>query len=452
MHELPQLGKLERAYPTELVVIGVQSPKYPAEADPDTLRHAVQRYGIQHPVVNDPELRVWSDYAVNAWPTLVFISPDGRVIGRHAGEATFDALDPVMAQLIQEYEKAGTLWRGRVDIDVETSQREMDELSYPGKVLATAQAIFIADSGHHRIVVAGADGAVQTVIGDGESGPRDGDFRSARFNRPQGMALDDAGGTLYVADSENHTIRAVDLQARRVRTIAGTGEQARQVVRSGPADGTALSSPWDLVYLDGVLYIAMAGLHQIWTLDLAAVTVSVWAGTGHEAIRDGSRDTAWLAQPMGLARRGRELYVACAETQAVRRIDVDGGAVSTLVGDGLFAFGDEDGPAGAARLQHVQDVAIASRVVYIADTYNNKIKALDLAASRVVTYLGSGRRGALDGPGENARFGGPSGLSIHDGTLYIADTNNHAIRTADFESGHVRPFQLRGLPSTVSSD
>jgi hypothetical protein len=195
----------------------------------------------------------------------------------------------------------------------------------------------------------------------------------------------------------------------------------------------------------------MAGLHQVWSLDLASEMVGVWAGTGHEGIRDSARQTAWLAQPMGLSLQGRELYVSCAESQAVRRIDLETGSVTTLAGEGLFVFGDEDGPAASARLQHNQAVAASYEGLYIADTYNNKIKRLDLSTGEVRTCAGSGRRGDLDGPGENARFDEPAGLSIHEGTLYVADTNNHLIRAVDLESGHVRTLQLRGWEAASSS-
>lgn len=447
MHELPQLGKLERKYRRELVILGVESPKYPAEAIPQNLAHAVARYEVEHPVVEDPDLVVWDSYAVNAWPTLIFVSPTGEVIGKHAGEATFEALDEVIAGLIQEYERDGSLSREPLELAVRKEQRPWDQLAYPGKVLVTEDTIYVADSGHNRIVVADREGQARQVIGSGEAGFEDGNVHQARFHRPQGMAYDHRGHTLYVADSENHAIRAVDLQQGRVSSVAGTGNQARSAVRSGPALQTALSSPWD-VALDeaGSLFIAMAGTHQIWLLE--GDSVQVWAGTGHEALRDGSRHSAWLAQPMGLSLRNGTLYVACAEAQAVRRIEVASGEVETMVGQGLFEFGDQDGPATTARLQHNQDVASAGDSVFIADTYNNKIKRIDETTSETHTYAGSGLPGVLDGPGENARFDEPAGLTLFGETLYIADTNNHLVRSIDLGSGHVNTLSIIGLDST----
>jgi DNA-binding beta-propeller fold protein YncE len=275
----------------------------------------------------------------------------------------------------------------------------------------------------------------------------DGSFQSSTFRSPQGMALDSDENTLFVADSENHAIRAVDRAARAVQTVAGTGEQLRRLARFGPARETSLSSPWDLALVGGALYIAMAGTHQVWTFRPDAESVAVWAGTGHEGIRDGTRQNAWLAQPMGIAPGAGAVYAACAETQAVRRIDLERDAVATVVGQGLFVWGEVDGPAATALFQHNQGVAVDANLAYVADTYNNRIRRIDLRAGQVVTLAGSGRVGLLDGPPANARFNQPSGLAVHSGTLYIADTNNHAIRTIDLDSGHVATLTLTNLRS-----
>lgn len=439
------MRKLEVKYRDELVVLGVQSPKYTAEGDPDNLRKAVQRLEIEHPVLNDPEFRVWDAYAIRAWPTLVFISPEGKVIGQHAGEAEFEALDRVVAEMVREYGAVGALDAVEARPAVDSFSRPLSELSFPGRVLATGDRLFIADSGHNRVLVSDLEGAVKDVIGTGEPGLQDGDYTSATFHAPQGMALDSERDLLYIADAENHAVRAVNLSARSVLMVGGTGAQARRALRSGPATETRLSSPWDLVLHAGVLYVAMAGTHQVWALDLRAGKVTVWAGTGHEAIGDGPRQSAWFAQPMGLAMDGNRILVACAETQAVRAIHLDSDQVTTLTGRGLFDFGDEDGPADTALLQHPQAVTAVDGIVYVADTYNNKIKALDPRSEEVATWVGSGVGGQLDGPGRNARLDQPQGLSQAGMTMYVADTNNHSVRTVEIESGVVRTLQLTGL-------
>lgn len=437
MHELPQLGKLEEAFRDELAVIGVHSPKYPAEAVPANLRLAVERYGIRHPVVNDPEYRVWDSYAVNAWPTLVFLSPTGEVIGRHAGEATFEALSHVVQELIAEYDRQGTLDRSVPPVTGEAWTKSLERLSFPGKVLATRDRLLVADSGNNRILAMTLQGSIEQIIGSGRAGMQDGDPQSAQFHAPQGMAIDEAAGLLYVADAENHAIRRISLRTGRVDTIAGTGEQAHRAARSGAGADTALSSPWDVALLGQMLFIAMAGTHQIWSLDLASGTAEVWAGTGHEAIRDGARESCWLAQPMGLALSATTLYISCAESQAVRHVDLHTGHVTTVAGGGLFAFGDKDGSRDEALLQHNQAIAVGRNgALYVADTYNNKIKRVDTDGS-IVTLVGSGQAGLLDGPGANARLYEPTGLSILGDSLYVADGNNHAVRLVDLESASI---------------
>jgi hypothetical protein len=439
------LGQLEERYSTEVVVIGIHSPKYTAEKDPTGVRAAVERNRIRHPVLNDPEMQVWDSYAVTAWPTLIFISPDGYVIGLHAGEARVDALAAALDPVIEALDAEGGLDRTPLDLSVSLDRRPASELAFPGKVLATPDRLFVSDSGHNRILIADQQGRVSGVIGSGEEGRDDGQWEAASFRAPQGMALDETGTTLYIADSENHEVRAAHLGNRTVTTVAGTGQQLQRLLRRGPARETSLSSPWDLTFSNGMLFIAMAGTHQVWMLDVAEGTIGVWAGTGHEGIRDGTRETAWLAQPMGIASYGDMIFISCAETQAVRAVRRDEDVVGTVVGQGLFVWGEVDGPAAAALFQHNQGIAAGADSLFVADTYNNRIRHIDRETSAVATLAGSGIPGLLDGPPQGARFNQPGGLARAGGTLYVADTNNHAIRTIDLDSGHVHTLTLSGV-------
>jgi hypothetical protein len=467
----PQLRKLERKYPNEVVVVGVHSPKFPAERETPNLRAAVMRYGIEHPVVNDRDFKVWQQYAGRAWPTLFFIDPEGRVIGRHEGEITFEALDRLVSQMIAEFDQKGLLVHQPLPTRLEKSLERQSPLLFPGKVLADGPhplapspsemergnltplsisdgegqgvrpVLFIADSGHNRLLIANPAGPVQDTIGGAEPGFADGDFSTARFNAPQGMAR--AGDLLYVADLENHAIRQVDLAARAVTTIAGTGEQARAFHTGGPAREVALNSPWALALRGQTLYVAMAGFHQIWALDLAAGTIAPFAGTGHEGLEDGPLLAAWFAQPSALALGADTLYVADAETSAIRAIDLrPGGQVRTVVGEGLFEFGDVDGVGEAARLQHPLGLAYHAGRLYVADSYNNKIKQVDPQTRSATTWLGDGYPGDADGAGTAARFREPSGLSLAGDRLFIADTNNNLIRVADLATGEVSTLNL----------
>ena len=436
MHTFPQLRKIERAYGDKVIVVGIHSPKFPAERETANLREAVLRYRIEHPVVNDRDFAVWQRFGGRAWPTLIFIDPEGRVIGKHEGELPFEQFDPLVGGMLKEFEERGILDPGASPIALEQLREPACTLSFPGKVLVEGDRLFIADSNHHCIHVASLDGAIQQTVGSGAPGLVDGSGETAQFQQPQGMAL--AGGLLYVADTENHAIRAVDLERNQVRTIAGTGAQALQPGTGGPGRDNALSSPWDLA-LDGrTLYIAMAGIHQLWSMDLDAQTVAPFAGTGREGLRDGPLTEACFAQSSGLARLDRHLYVADSEVSAVRDVDLDSRHVTTLVGEDLFVFGDQDGEGEVVRLQHPLGISAYQGTLFIADSYNNKIKRLNPQRRLVSTWLGSGQVGNADGREGAAAFREPGGVSAGDRGLYIADTNNHRIAVADWETGEVR--------------
>ena len=434
MHVFPQLRKIERKYGDRVIVVGVHSPKFPAERETANLREAVLRYRIEHPVVNDRDFAVWNRFGGRAWPTLMFIDPEGRVIGKHEGELPFEQFDPVVAGMLKEFEDRGLLHPSTIAL--EEIREPARTLSFPGKVLAGQNELVIADSNHHRIVCAGFDGAIRRTYGSGMPGFSDGPADTAAFQQPQGMAR--SGSTLYVADTENHAIRSIDLQSGSVTTLAGTGEQALQPGTGGPGRTTRLSSPWDVALAGRVLYIAMAGTHQIWSLDLDHGTVAPFAGTGREGLLDGSKEEAWFAQSSGLTILDGHLYVADSEVSAVRDIDLDTGRVTTLVGEDLFVFGDQDGEGEAVRLQHPLGITGRDRILFVADSYNNKVKRLDPGHRTVTTWLGTGIAGRADGAGRSARFREPGGVCAGAAGLYIADTNNHRIAVADWATGTVR--------------
>ena len=452
----PQLRKIEEKYADELVVIGVHSAKFPNEKYADNVLLAAQRYELKHPIVNDAEFEVWRQYACRAWPTLMFIDPDGKVIGKHEGELPYEAFDTLLASMIAEFDEKGKIDRRNLGLTPPAVAASV--LAFPGKALADGPGnrLFIADTNHNRIVITDLDGQTLATVGSGAEALADGDFASAAFNHPQGMEL--VGETLYVADTENHAIRRVDLAAGTVDTIAGTGEQGHDRRAAGPGRQIALSSPWDLAHHDGTLYIAMAGTHQLWRLSLADGAICPHAGTGGENIDNGPLATATLAQPSGIVvgkdRSGADiLYFADSETSSVRSAGIDPvtGRVATLVGIDLFAFGDRDGVEHHVRLQHPIGIEWHQGELFIADTYNHKIKKVLPLTRSVQTVLGSGAMGLHDGAGGHATFSEPSGLSFavfpngRSPLLYIADTNNHAIRVADLEGDTVRTLEIKGL-------
>ena len=352
IHIIPDLKKLEAKYANQLVVIGVHSAKFQNEKETENIRRIILRYEIEHPVYNDSEYAVWQSYGVRAWPTQVLIDPAGYVIGGISGEGNYDVIDEAIAKTVEEFRKKGELNEEPLKLVLERAKVGDLPLAFPGKIVADANRdrLFIADSNHNRIVVTKLDGTVVETVGTGDDGAADGPFDKATFYRPQGMAL--VGDSLYVADTENHLLRRIDLKTRTVETIAGTGQQSREYFKTGPARTIALNSPWDLQLVGRVLYIAMAGPHQIWKLDLDTNEVSTFAGSGREARLDGALLRSGFAQPSGITTDGKNLYIADSESNIIRGIDIAGGTVETIVGGDLFDFGDVDGSGNDVRLQH----------------------------------------------------------------------------------------------------
>ena len=449
IHIIPDLKKLEQKYPNELVVIGVHSAKFENEKDSDNIRQIILRYEIEHPVVNDADFIIWGRYGVKAWPTQVLIDPAGYIVGAISGEGNYEVIDEAIARTLSEARKRGQLNEQPLKLALERAKTGDLPLAFPGKILADAPSdrLFIADSNHNRIVITRLDGTLLETIGTGAAGPADGLYDRASFYRPQGMALD--GDKLYVADTENHLLRQVDLKARTVKTIAGTGQQSHEDIKTGPAATTGLNSPWDLQLIGRTLYIAMAGPHQIWKLDLDRQEISTFAGSGREARGDGSLTESAFAQPSGLATDGATLYVADSEANIIRAIDLQAGQVRTLAGGNLFDFGDVDGKGDEVRLQHPLGLAVLNGNVLIADTYNHRIKLLDPKTSTVKTFAGTGKRGQTDGA--NGSFYEPGGLSVANGKLYVADTNNHAVRVVDLKTKQVATLMTRGLHPPAAS-
>ncbi|MET7762020.1 NHL domain-containing thioredoxin family protein [Streptomyces sp. NPDC005393] len=394
LHVLDELRELEEKHRDTVVIIGVHSPKFVHEAEHQAVVDAVERYEVHHPVLDDPKLATWKQYAVRAWPTLVVIDPEGYVVAQHAGEGHAHAIETLVGQLEAEHAAKGTLRRG--DGPYVPPEPVPTELRFPGKALLLPGGTFlVSDTTRHQLVELAADGeSVLRRIGTGERGLDDGTAERARFSEPQGLALL-PDGTVAVADTVNHALRRFDPAAGEVTTVAGTGRQWWQgSPTEGPAREVDLSSPWDVAWFADRLWIAMAGVHQLWTYDPEDGTVRAAAGTTNEGLVDGPADQAWFAQPSGLAAAGDRLWIADSETSAVRWVeragegdgDGDGFVVRTAVGTGLFDFGHRDGASEQALLQHPLGVtALPDGSVAVADTYNHALRRFDPATGEVST-------------------------------------------------------------------
>ncbi|MFD6422593.1 NHL domain-containing thioredoxin family protein [Streptomyces sp. NPDC060198] len=415
LHVLDELRELEEKHRDTVVIIGVHSPKFVHEAEHQAVVDAVERYEVHHPVLDDPELATWKQYAVRAWPTLVVIDPEGYVVAQHAGEGHAHAIAKLVDELEAEHAAKGTLRRG--DGPYVAPEPVATHLRFPGKALLLPDGGFlVSDTTRHRLVELEADGeTVRGHYGTGERGFTDGGRDEVRFSEPQGLTvLPD--GRIAVADTVNHALRALDLTTGRTVTLAGTGNQWWQgSATSGPAHEVDLSSPWDVAWFGDRLWIAMAGVHQLWTYDPGAGTVEVAAGTTNEGLVDGPAAEAWFAQPSGLAvsTDGERLWIADSETSALRFVDREG-VVTTAVGTGLFDFGHRDGAADQALFQHPLGVtALPDGSVAVSDTYNNALRRFDPASGEVTTLATDLRE--------------PSDAVLVDGDLVVVESAGHRL-------------------------
>ena len=434
MHILPILRRVEEAFPDEVAVIGVHSPKFAAERKAANVAQAIARYDVRHPVVHDPYMSIWQDYAVRAWPTLAFVSPDGRVIGQTSGEPSPQALLAGVEEMLRQFREEGSVRPG-IPLLAEP-ERPASRLLFPGKIKSAGKGQWlVADAGHHQIVQFDDQGTELARYGSGEAGLMDGDAASARFSSPQGLAADDR--FIWVADTGNHALRRIERTSGHVITIAGDGSRGPILHGSVPAQSVALASPWDVELVDGHVFIANAGTHQLAVYDPASDHLAVAAGTGGENLRDGAAAHALLAQPSGLARHGDGLYFADSETSSIRRLDLISGEVETLVGQGLFDFGAEDGPFDEALLQHALGVAVESDgSVLVADSYNGLIRRLDPSRRTASTIDLGDCADDLCLP-----LAEPAGIAVvGPGRLLLSDTNNHRILEIDLKAKSYRSW------------
>lgn len=506
MHVIPDLKYLEQQFGDKLTVIGIHSAKFQNEKDSENIRAAILRYDIEHPVVNDADFAIWQAFGVKAWPTFVLINPAGIVEGTYSGEGHRFEIAAAIEGLLTKYK--GRINTDKLPIALEKDKTPPTVLSFPGKLAAALlgdedgnyPVLFVSDSGHNRILGLGGMGgnerSILHTVGSGREGFKDGSFEEAEFRHPQGLLYDGhilpdgkLAGILYVADTENHALRKIDFNAKTVTTIAGTGVQGYdRTVKNAPALQTPLASPWDLAFYpdDKHIVIAMAGLHQLWSYDIAAKTVSVIAGNGNESIDDGEYPSNSLSQPSGLsawrgggephfnleitgfsnvtgkgwigekskpdnvpsapkkvAADGRKLYFVDAETSSLRVFD--GSSVKTLIGTGLFDFGYKEGKQGTALMQHDLGVFADASGIYVADSYNHSIRRYDPATGILSNFAGHGERGNADGPLATASFNEPNAIiktgNMFGGVFYVADTNNNAIRV--IKDGNVSTLNIQ---------
>ncbi|MFQ5451607.1 MAG: thioredoxin-like domain-containing protein [Nitrospinaceae bacterium] len=439
MHIIPTLKQVEARFPDSLVVIGVHSPKFSGEKVTENLERAIERYEIQHPIVHDKDFTIWKNFAVRAWPTLVFIGPDGYILGQIPGEPDPEMLADSIGKVIDDMKGKRLLQGNAADLLCLSPTEAHTTLRFPGKIAYNPSAgeFAIADSNHNQVVTAGREGTLTRRIGSGKAGRRDGSLEEAEFFRPQGLCYHE--GIIWVADTENHLIRKIDLAAGKVSTVAGTGRQGGVLKERAPGSEVALSSVWDVSLAGNHLYFANAGTHQIGLYEVEEKMAGPFAGTGQEALIDGPRHHGAFAQPSGLSIGENRLFLADSETSSIRSVELTGaGFIDTYTGTGLFDFGDRDGKGTEALLQHPLGVHYFQEKVFIADSYNHKIKVLDLKSHEVTTLAPSTR--ILCGDSTCNRLWEPAGAIAVGHCLYVSDTNNHRIVEINLETETAKIF------------
>ena len=442
MNIIPELQALEKKYGDRLVVIGIHCPKFQAERQVQSIRQAILRNKLSHPVVNDPSYLIWQKFGVRAWPTLVLIGPDGNFVDTFTGRDNLRIIEKEIDRLLEDYDETHN--KTKLPIALESDKVESRALAYPAKIVADKEKnmIVIADTNHNRIVVADFAGNLKAVVGCGLTGKKDGKFAEASFYMPHGVAIDQTG-RIYVADYNNNLLRLIDLDKGIVETVAGNGNRgyfrraSAQRFQPGNALLLPMDSPWGIdVGPDKRVYIAMAGSHQVWVYDPEKKMLSWLAGSGFESIIDGSFANSAFAQPSGIVANEFNIYVIDAESSAVRNISLKEKKVSSVVGQGLFVFGDTDGKGKQVRLQHPLGITINKETgeLYIADSFNNQIKKIDIKDQEAKTLKLA-----------DVKFAEPGGLCFSDDKLYIADTNNNRVMVLDLKTLKVAPFKIEKL-------
>lgn len=473
MHVLPDLEFLEKKYKDEpFTVVGVHSAKFDNEKDLEAIRNAVLRYGISHPVVNDGDMNLWRELGVNSWPTFVVVGPNGKVLAQIAGEGHRKDLDDFVEAALQFYGRKNMLNSSPIPLKLEKDNDPRlltSPLKFPGKLSIDVlnNRLFISDSNHNRIVVTDLDGNFIVQIGStGEEGLRDGSFDDATFNRPQGLAYNAKKNLLYVADTENHALREVDFVNEVVQTLAGNGTKGSDYKGGDKGASQLLNSPWDVCFdpVTEKVYIAMAGQHQIWEHNTQDGITRAFSGDGFERNLNGpSSSSTSFAQPSGISLSPdlTEAYIADSESSSIRALNLESGGSRLLAGgdafiaENLFRFGDNDGAGSEVLLQHPLGVFCSKDgQIYIADSYNHKIKKLDPATKRVTTLAGTGKAGFMDGKPQAAQLSEPAGIAVtENGRLFIADTNNSVIRYLDLNKpeSDLLTMELKGVQPPVKS-
>ncbi|KAF9412305.1 hypothetical protein HW555_009143 [Spodoptera exigua] len=454
-HVLPDLAHIEKLHSVEsgLVVIGVHCAKFSNEKESTNVLAAVHRYNIHHPVVNDADSCMWDALGIKCWPTLLILDePFLAIADTGHNRVLLTDCSGVVVRIV------GGKEAGFKDGKLTEAQFNAPQ----GLCWLSSNVLAVCDTNNHSVRAIHLDeGSVEVLAGTGEQ---------SAFGDLGGKCL----GVQPLAspwDVLLYSTPDMDMSVRPLLPPPPPPPNSQTV--PDKEKETAKDENKEKEKKDEkrrVLLIACAGSHQIWALFL---DTTIWwkyktmcynkmhvlgtcvciAGTGAEAARNSAYpNTAAFAQPSGLTLRmgtSPEIFIADSESSSIRRLALTTGQVSTLCGGdrnplNLFAFGDVDDTGIEAKFQHPLGVAYceSSKTLYVADTYNHKIKKVEVGPQKVTTL-----NPTMIETTDPALFNEPSGLSITaDGKyLYIADTNNHGIKILNLTKNVCQDFKVRLL-------
>jgi len=426
-----ELRLIETKFHDGVAILGIHTPKHPNEVDDAYLLKISNRWQIRYPVANDAEYTAWRQLGIESWPSLVLLDHDSRIVGIFAGEGRRSELEAKIQEVLDKALEVDRRSHDPAPVSNKPEARAI--LRFPTRIVASATHLYLADTGYNRIVELTFEGRINRQFGSGNPGNWDARLTEAGFRNPVGLAL--MKDFLFVADTGNHSIRRIRLNTGDVETLAGTGICERPVSTDSAQPRTlSLTSPVDVAAAHDKIYIAMAGSHQIWQLDLMSGSVSLFVGNGREDVVDGTGPFSSFAQPSGLTVAAESLYVLDASTSTLRCVRLQDARVMTLIPGGLFTDGSADGNAMAARMCHPTAVFHDSvrKVLWIADTLNHKLRVYSIAKAELKTL------------NVNYRLQSPSGICVADQTVFIANTDAHEILRLDLRSG-----RLARLPITT---
>jgi len=417
---LMDVARLQARFPQGLSILGIHQPKFDSELDGRLVLKAANRLGLPFPVANDRTWTTWQHYGIQSWPSVALIDTRGRLRQVLTGDHQLPALDAGIAALIDEV--------GGATLPSDPPRRSGGEprlpLAFPSGLAVGETHLYVSDTAHHRVLECTHSGRVLREFGTGHGDLVDGPSDVAAFRSPQGLCL--VREALFVADSGNHALRRIRLLDGAVDTLAGTGRPGEVVEGSHqPGSPLALNHPRDITGSLDRIFIAMAGSNQVWEFDLGQARLKLVAGTGELGIADGPARNAMFAHPSGLALVQQTLYVADSASSAIRAIQLSQGQVQTLVGQGLYEFGEQDGQRRDARMQLPLALALdpSTPVLWVADSYNGGLRRLRLGGGEMSTH---GLPQPLDQPGA---------LAAGAGSLWIANTGAHEVLRYDLASG-----------------